>query len=87
MEFDMAQPLIRHGIFGREADGQCVGVEPRGAARPGGVPAELGLTPHNSLPAGSLFYLPALRGACHSKAGNRLTALVNELLRGLLPAA
>ena len=55
MQFDMAHPLVRHGIVGREADGQCERVEPRGAARPGGVPAELGLTPQNTLPAGLFF--------------------------------
>ena len=52
MQLDMAHALVGHRIAGREADGQCERVEPRGAARPGGVPAELGLTPQNTLPAG-----------------------------------
>ena len=57
MKFDVAHPLVRHGIVGREADGQCERVEPRCAARPGGVPAELGLTPQNTLPAGLFVFL------------------------------
>ena len=78
MQFDVAHPLVRPGIVGREADGQSERVEPRDAARPGGVPAELGLTPQNTLPAG-LFCYVRIVGAEYAarRVGMSLISLVN----------
>src|SRR5438045_6691617 len=74
MEFDMAHPLVRHGIVRRETDGQCERVEPRGAARPGGGPAELGLTPQNTLPAGLFLLCPDVARSMPRTPRNGLNA-------------
>ena len=60
VKFDVSHPSVRHGVARREAKGQSERVEPRDAARPGGVPAELGLTPQNTLPVGLFVLCPTL---------------------------
>ena len=37
VKFDVAHAAVRAGIMRIEADGQGMGVEPQGAARPGGI--------------------------------------------------